>query len=122
MKYLAALSALFLPLASHAAEYTWLVGFWHQTEDEDNTGSDVMEFRADGTYQNYGFNCVHSSSQPFHVFGGDIYVTSEISGKGPIAIVFRPSDDLKRLTFTSPRTRHNAVYERLPTNPCGAKS
>ena len=53
-----------------------------------------------------------------HWWSGDLYVTSEIPGKGPISIVFRPNADGSKLTFTSPRTRNNAVYARIPKIPC----
>lgn len=95
-----------------------MAGVWTATSDEDGTPADVMEFRADGTYINYGINCAVSGKSPFHVYAGDIYVTSEIPGKGPVSVVFRPSADKTKLTYTSPRTRNNAIYERLPSNPC----
>lgn len=95
----------------------WFVGFWKMTHDEDGTPSDTMEFRADGTYINHNYRC-RSSESRYHVYGGDIYVTVEIEGKGPIAIVFRQSSDRTKLTFTSPRSRKNATYERLSSSAC----
>jgi hypothetical protein len=87
------------------------------TEDEDGTPSDTIEFRADGSYVNYGYGCRLASAK-YHVGAEDIYVTHEIPGKGPIALVFRPTKDRTKLTYTSPRTRNNAVYERLSKSPC----
>lgn len=96
---------------------SWFVGFWNMTADEDGTPSDTMEFRADGSYVNYGYQCRQATAK-YHVIAGDIYVTHEVPGKGPIALVFRPSRDRTKLTYTSPRTRNNAVYERLSKSPC----
>jgi hypothetical protein len=101
-----------------------LIGFWHKTQDEDAMPSDIFELRADGTYVNYGFSCHATPATKFRVITGDIYVKYEVPGKGPIAIIFRPSADRQTLTFTSPRTRHNASYERMPipSSPCGKQS
>jgi len=108
------------PFSIYSAENKpdWMVATWTAVSDEDGTPADVMEFRKDGKYVNYGFNCALAAEMPFHVYAGDIYVTSEVPNKGPISIVFRPSKDKENLTYTSPRTRNNAVYERLPSNPC----
>lgn len=103
---------------AHTDDTTWITGVWTATSDEDGTPADVFEFTSTGKYVNYGFNCSVASTMTYHVFSGDIYVTAEVRGKGPIAIVFRPSPDHRKLTFTSPRSRHNAVYERLAVNPC----
>lgn len=109
----------YAPIAPSAeSKPAWMVGTWTAVSDEDGTPADVMEFRKDGKYVNYGFNCALAAEMPFHVYAGDIYVTSEVPNKGPISIVFRPSQDKGKLTYTSPRTRNNAVYERLPSNPC----
>jgi len=105
-------------VASAKTTPAWLVGTWTVTADEDGTPSDTATFTKDGKYINYGFSCSVHSEMPFHIYAGDIYITSEIPGKGPIAIVFRPSKDHHKLTYTSPRTRNNAVMERLPSNPC----
>lgn len=96
-------------------------GFWHLTADEDNSplGS-VMEFRSDGTYIGYDRACKPLGMLGYHVHRGEIYVTSEIPGKGPIAVVFHPGPDRSKLTFTSSRTRNNAIYERVPGNKCVA--
>jgi hypothetical protein len=112
---------LAVSIASHAAskDSAWMTGVWTATSDEDGTPADVFEFRSDGKYVNYGISCAVNAVMPFHTYAGDIYVTSEIPGKGPISIVFRPSQDHRKLTYTSPRTRNNAVYERLQSNPCG---
>lgn len=116
----AAAATLSLTFGAHAGDKStsWVTGAWTATSDEDGTPADFMEFRADGTYVNYGFDCSVASEMPFHGHAGDIYVTSEVLGKGPISIVFRPSQDKSKLTYTSPRTRNNAVYERLSAIPC----
>jgi len=115
---------LFLaPIACSSANSpdSWMTGTWTATSDEDGTPADIFDFTADGKYVNYGVGCAVRSEMPFHVHGGDIYISIELD-KGPISIVFRPSADRTKLTFTSPRTRNNAVYERLRVNPCTAKS
>ena len=92
---------------------TWLVGTWTVISDEDGTPPDFADFTVDGKYINHGFNCTVRSEMPFHIYNGDVYITAEVPGKGPIAMVFRPSQDKKTLTFTSPRTRHNAVMAQV---------
>jgi hypothetical protein len=57
----------------------------------------------------------------YHIHNGNVYVTIEIPGKGPIAIVLHPTSNNSRLTFTSPRSRNNATYAKLKTNPCAKK-
>ena len=99
-----------------------MTGTWTATSDEDGTPADIFDFTADGKYVNYGIGCAVRAEMPFHVYAGDIYITIELPGKGPTSIVFRPSPDKRKLTYTSPRTRNNAVYERLPINPCTARS
>ena len=108
-------------IGADAPAPAWLLGFWRKTSDEDHMQSDVMEFRAGGAYLNYGFNCVESPPLKFHVYDGEVYVRGYFRDKGPVAIMFHPSDDKKAMTFTSPRTRNNAVYERLASNPCAGK-
>lgn len=73
---------------------------------------DFADFTADGTYVNRGFDCSIRVDMPFHLHDGDIYITFEVPDKGPIALVFRPDPDGKRLTCTSPRTHNNAVMEK----------
>jgi hypothetical protein len=107
--------------AACAEEPASLVGVWTATSDEDGTPADVFDIKPDGTYVNYGIGCRVNAEMPYHLFRGDLYVTSEIPGKGPVAIVFRPNADGSKLTYTSPRTRNNAVYEKLPSNPCSPK-
>lgn len=104
--------------AADGKDSSWMMGVWTATSDEDGTPADIFELRADGKYVSHGINCTVNAVMPFHVYAGDIYVTSEIAGKGPVSIVFRPSKDHRKLTYTSPRTRHNAVYERLRASPC----
>jgi hypothetical protein len=103
---------------------SWAIGFWQGFFDEDSPSGpfDYMEFRSDGTVKQYGY-C--RDGQPtgggvskYHLSDGDIYVTAEIAGKGPVAIIFRPNSAKTKLTYTSPRTRNNAVYEHHAANPC----
>jgi hypothetical protein len=90
----------------------WLVGTWTVISDEDNTPPDFTEFTTSGTYITHGFDCSIRVEMPFHIHGGDIYITYEIPNKGPIALVYRPSADKRTLTYTSPRTRNNAVMAK----------
>jgi len=97
---------------------TWLLGVWQLTQDEDGfAGTDLNEFRADGHFVIYGPNC-RENLGTYHLYGDDAYISFDVPGKGPIAMVYRPSADHSKLTYTSPRTRHNAVYERASTPPC----
>lgn len=95
----------------------WFVGVWSMTEDEDGTPEETIEFRTGGIFVTYGSRC-RPATATYREVAGDIYVTYEIPGKGPVVMVFRPSKDHLKLTYTSPRTRNNAVYERLAKNPC----
>lgn len=90
----------------------WLIGTWTPVSDEDGTPPDFADFTADGMYINHGFDCSIRVEAPFHLHDGDIYITFEVPDKGPIALVFRPDLDGKRLTYTSPRTRNNAIMEK----------
>lgn len=104
---------------AHAKELGgWLFGTWTAIADEDGTPADIMSFGPGGKYTNYGVGCAVNSEMQFHTHEGDVYVTGEIPGKGPVALVFRPSADKSKLTYTSPRTRNNATYARLTPNPC----
>jgi hypothetical protein len=104
---------------AHAQQMSpsWLVGTWTVISDEDHTPPDFADFTVDGKYINHGFNCSIRAEMSFHIYNGDIYVTAEISGKGPIAMVFRPSSDKKTMSYTSPRTHNNAVMAQVKT-PC----
>lgn len=106
--------------ASSSASPTWLIGQWILAEDEDGgpPGMDLDEFFEDGRYLIYGPNCREPKPMAWHIYRGDVYVTGEVPGKGPIAMIFRPNADHSELTFTSPRTRNNAVYRRAPANAC----
>ena len=90
--------------------------------DEDNGPLDFLEIRSDDTIVFWGFcrngRATGGEAVRFHWHSGDIYVTSEIPGKGPIALVFRPDSSKKKLTYTSPRTRNNAHYEYRDKSPC----
>ena len=98
----------------------WFVGQWILAEDEDGgpPGQDLDEFLADGHYIIYGPKCTKSLVASYHVHHGDIYVTADVPGKGPIAMIFHPSSDQTSLVYTSPRTRHNAVYRRAQPTIC----
>ena len=98
---------------------SWLYGYWELATDEDGgvKGMDVDEFRPDGTYSILGPNCKPQLGH-YHVFDGNIFVAFDVPGKGPIAMIFRPSPTKKTLTYTSPRTRNNATFEKLPGSPC----
>ena len=100
-------------LSAQTEQASWLMGFWQLTQDEDGSpsGTDLNEFRADGRYVIYGPNCKENFGA-YHLYNGDVYIAFDIPGKGPVAMIYRPSEDHAKLTFTSPRTRHNAVYER----------
>ena len=100
---------------------TWLFGTWKGIADEDGTPPDILSFDASGKYISYGIGCATHDVMDYHLHNGNVYVTIEIPGKGPIAIVFHPTADKSRLTFTSPRSRNNATYAKLRTNPCGKK-
>jgi hypothetical protein len=114
----AVLATAFLGQTSCASEGPdWLVGVWQKTHDEDQSPADTIRFRPDGNFINYGPNC-QEKLNPYFVHGGNVYLSIEIPGKGPVALVFKPSVDKKALTFTSPKTLNNAVYEQAPNPPC----
>jgi len=102
-----------------APEARSLIGFWQMIEDEDGgpLGS-VIELRSDHKYVAYAKDCSPYPAMPFHVHAGDVFVSNDIPGKGPVSVLFRPSADGTKLTFTSPRTLNNAVYAFHSTNPC----
>ena len=105
--------------ASNRSDSTWVVGYWHMTSDEDNGPiGGVVEFRANGEYIGYDKNCNLYPAAQYHGHRGNIYVTSEIPGKGPVSVIFHPNSNHSALTFTSARTHNNAVYERLAGNKC----
>lgn len=114
-----ALAAVPLVGASTISENNWMIGVWRMVADEDKGPlGETFELRANGTYVTLDRACSPRDTLEFHVHRGDIYVTNVIQGKGPVSIVFRPSQDRARLTYTSPRTARNAIYERLPGNKC----
>jgi len=98
----------------------WLIGQWTLAEDEDGgrPGMDLDEFFQDGRYIIYGPNCREPPPGSWHMYRGDVYVSLDVPGKGPIALVFRPNAEHTELTYTSPRTRNNAIYRRALPNPC----
>ena len=95
----------------------WLVGTWQKTLDEDNSPPDKVLFRADGTFVSYGKNC-EERVNPHFIHDGNVFLMVGIPDKGPVALVFQPSQDRQWLTFTSPRTRNNARYEKRPSAAC----
>lgn len=100
----------------------WPYGFWVGVLDEDTLPLDFFEIRSDGIVVFWGFcrdgRATGGLAHPFHIYSGDIYVTSEIPGKGPIAQVLRPNNSKTKLTYTSPRTRNNQYYEYRVKSPC----
>ena len=105
--------------ASDAESSHGVVGFWQMIEDEDGGPlGGVFELRSDNTHVGYAKDCSEYPALPFHVYKGDIFVSSDVPGKGPVSVMFRPSPDGTKLTFTSPRTRNNAVHAFHKTNPC----
>jgi hypothetical protein len=115
-------TALTLSTVSFASQAalapTWSLGFWRLAHDDDGLGiSDVLEIRKNGTWVNYTPRC-DTSKGLFDVFHDDLIVVSERK-KGPTAIVFRANSEHTRLTFTSPRTLNNSIYERVASPiPC----
>lgn len=108
-----------IAVATRSTVPDWFDGYWQMTADEDGGPlGEMMEFRKDGTYVWHAPNCRALAPLPFHMYGGDIYVTNMIPGKGPVSVIFHPSADHRRLSFTSPRTKNNAYYTRLTGNPC----
>jgi hypothetical protein len=105
--------------AASEVRAAWVVGYWRMIADEDEgpTGG-VIEFRANGDYIGYDKYCNPYPTAEYHDHSGNIYVTSEIPGKGPVSVIFHPNSDRSALTFTSARTHNNAIYERLPGNEC----
>ena len=104
--------------ASQSKHSPSLVGYWTAISDEDGTPADFFEITKNGKYVNYGFDCTVRNEARTHVWEGNLYVTHQIPGKGPIAIIFHPNADGSKMTFTSPRTRNNAVYARITKIPC----
>ncbi|MEO6690322.1 MAG: hypothetical protein ABIS07_00880 [Dokdonella sp.] len=106
---------------SPVAKIPWFAGFWQLTSDEDGSpyGYDLNEFRADGRYVIYGPNCEQSFAS-YHVYNENIYITFDVPGKGPIAMI-SPTKDHRKLIYTSPRTRNNAGYERDLSPKCRGK-
>ena len=108
--------------ADTVAPTRWPYGFWVGVLDEDNGPLDFFEIRPDDTIVFWGFcrdgRASGGEATRFHWHAGDIYVTSEIPGKGPIALVFRLNKAKKQITYTSPSTRNNQFYEYRAKSPC----
>ena len=118
----AILFALFITSSCQAEKpptaASWIFGTWEKTQDEDKSPPDTIKFLPNGTFVSYGPNC-EEKIFPYHVHGGNIYLDIDILGKGPVALVYRPNDAHTALTFTSPRTMNNAVYEHVSHPTCG---
>jgi len=115
---------LSLPPLGYAAtpkedDASWLSGSWTKTADEDKGPADVVEFLANGSFVTFGPNC-QATFNSFFIRDGFIYVTV-VGTNGPIALMFVPSVDRKKLTFTSPRTFHLATYEKTTTPSCKSR-
>lgn len=111
------IALLGLATTTSAQAEPWLVGTWQKTQDEDNSPDDVLKFNDDGTWVAYGPECQEKLYEYF-MHKGDVFLFIPIQ-KGPVSLVFHPSPDKKRLTFTSPRTMNNAIYEKVENPLCG---
>lgn len=122
LKALLASAIVFGASACHANKSPvpdWLVGYWQMIQDQDNGPiGELVEFKSNGTYIFHGKECVQSQPVEFHIHMGEVYVTNFIPDKGPVSVIFHPSDDRKQLSFTSPRTFNNAVYQRVDITSC----
>ena len=105
------------PSRSPDTHPAWLLGYWHVTYDEDGDPPDWTEFKANGQFMVISPEC-NVGVGHYHVFDGDVYLTFIIPGKGPVALVYRPSPDKAHLTYTSLRTRHNATLRKVRAIPC----
>jgi len=106
-----------IALCQSHANHAWLMGTWQKTLDEDNSPTDTLTFRGDGTWIGYGPRCEETVYQYF-VHSGDVFLILP-QPKGPVALIFRPNPSNSKLTFTSPRTRNNAIYEKVANPVCG---
>jgi len=115
---LAALSFPHFASGEVASSTSWLVGTWQKTLDEDGSPADALTFKPDGTWIAYGPQCQQAI---YHYFlhEGDVFLVLPQS-KGPVALVFHPNTGKTTLTFTSPRTKNNAIYEKVAHPICGA--
>lgn len=121
-----ALVVLLLVNEARAATTPWVAGLWFKTFDEDGSPGDFIEFLPNGKAKLFGYCRKFRSGQfdwaKWHEAEGDIYLSIDVPTKGPIALVFRPSQDRSALWFTSPRQRTNAKYERKdPSAACPEK-
>jgi hypothetical protein len=96
--------------------FGWLFGTWTMTVDEDHGPADSMTFRADGTFASYDDQCREHANSYF-VRKGMVFLVIP-QAKGPVALVLVPDASKSTLTFTSPRTQNNAVYERSGSPHC----
>lgn len=102
--------------AEKQAAPEWLLRTWTKTLDEDNGPADSITFRADGTFVTYDEQCSEHANRYF-VDGGLVFLVIPME-KGPVALVLKPERDHSSMTFTSPRTRNNAVYAASDSPHC----
>lgn len=102
--------------ADAPADADWQVGTWTKTYDEDNDPADSITFRDDGTFATYDADCkAHTNS--YFVRDDLIFLVIPMT-KGPVALVFKPTEDKSILSFTSPRTRNVALFTRAEKPHC----
>ena len=106
-------SALALPstacTADNAGAPEWLLGTWDKTIDEDGGPPDSITFKSNGIFVTYDGQC-NEHTNSYFVEKGMVFLLIPLN-KGPVALVLQPNADHSTMTFTSPRTRNNAVYE-----------
>lgn len=93
-----------------------MLGTWIKTYDEDRDPADSITFRPDGTFATYDDACEEHTNAYF-VRNDLVFLVIPLN-KGPVALVFRPTEDKSIMTFTSPRTRNNALYVRADKPHC----
>lgn len=87
----------------------WLLGTWDKTLDEDGGPPDSITFKSNGMFVTYDSQC-NEHTNSYFVEKGMVFLIIPLA-KGPVALVLTPSADRSSMTFTSPRTQNNAVYE-----------
>ncbi len=95
--------------ADNDAAPKWLIGTWDKTLDEDGGPPDSITFKSNGIFVTYDSQC-NEHTNSYFVERGMVFLIIPLA-KGPVALVLTPSSDRSSMTFTSPRTRNNAVYE-----------
>src|SRR5690606_14084327 len=87
----------------------WLLGTWDKTSDEDGGPPDSITFKNSGIFVTYDSQC-NEHTNSYFVEKGMVFLVIPLA-QGPVALVLNPSTDHSSMTFTSPRTQNNAVYE-----------